>query len=281
MEKNKPEPSLKNERYGPHERNVLDFWPAKSETPTPVVIYFHGGGFVEGNKSLHDLQFALLPKGVSAVAANYRFVKAGDTNVETVLHDGARVVQFVRSKAKEWNINPARIALIGSSAGGNIALWLTYHDDLADPQSNDPIEHFSSRVSCMVGFGTQTSNNPNFFLEKIGGNKAIHPSFPHMWGEIDMQDLASPEIQAKINECSAIHHVKKGNPPVFLIYGQAPPASLYPEETPTGETVHSAKFGLLLKEKTDPLGLECHIDYPGHNAQENEIQFLLRNLKVH
>lgn len=47
-----PPPTFENVKYGPHERNVLDFWQAKSEQPTPVLVSIHGGGFVQGNKSV-------------------------------------------------------------------------------------------------------------------------------------------------------------------------------------------------------------------------------------
>lgn len=285
--KNKPkkdnnnrQPDQANVKYGDHQRNVLDFWKAESDKPTPVLIYLHGGGFVGGNKQLNNLQKALLKDGVSAVSANYRFVATGETSLEDVMHDGARVVQFVRSKAKEWNIDPDRIAMTGSSAGGNMSVWLAYHDDLADPQSKDPVQHFSSRISCVVGYGAQTSNDPSFILSKIGGNKTIFPSLPKMYGKLDMNKLNSPEVQAATKECSAINHVTKDDPPVYLVYYNVPPKGLYPESTDIGVSIHSAKFGVLLKEKTDPLGLECVLVYPGQKANENETQFLLRNLKV-
>ena len=47
----------------------------------------------------------------------------------------ARAIQFLRTKAKEWNFNPARIAVIGGSAGAASSLWLAYHDDMADPKA--------------------------------------------------------------------------------------------------------------------------------------------------
>ena len=50
-----------------------------------------------------------------------------------------RVVQFLRFKATELGIDPARIAASGSSAGAGIALWVGFHDDLADPKSADPV----------------------------------------------------------------------------------------------------------------------------------------------
>jgi acetyl esterase/lipase len=47
-----PVPPTRTEvRYGPHERHVLDVWQVSSAAPTPVLIYFHGGGFVGGDKA--------------------------------------------------------------------------------------------------------------------------------------------------------------------------------------------------------------------------------------
>ncbi|HID23161.1 MAG TPA: hypothetical protein EYP14_12270, partial [Planctomycetaceae bacterium] len=47
---NVPPPDFANVSYGPHERNVLDFWKAKAKSPTPVLVFFHGGGFRDGDK---------------------------------------------------------------------------------------------------------------------------------------------------------------------------------------------------------------------------------------
>jgi acetyl esterase/lipase len=62
--------------------------------------------------------------------------------------DGGRAVQFARSKAKEWNIDKARIAATGGSAGAGISLWLAFRDDLADPKSDDPVARESTRLTC-------------------------------------------------------------------------------------------------------------------------------------
>jgi acetyl esterase len=67
-----PPPDHADVRYGPHERNVLDVWLAKSPTPTPLVVYYHGGGFRAGDK--RTLNVELLEKlrsgGISVAAAN-------------------------------------------------------------------------------------------------------------------------------------------------------------------------------------------------------------------
>jgi acetyl esterase/lipase len=46
-----PAPTVANLKYGPHERNVLDFWQAKSDKPTPVLFFIHGGGWMGGDKA--------------------------------------------------------------------------------------------------------------------------------------------------------------------------------------------------------------------------------------
>src|SRR6516225_8834777 len=112
---------LLNVPYGKHPRQVLDFFQAKSEKPTPVVFYIHGGGWRAGDKKTNPQPF--LDKGISVVAINYRYVKNGveekiEPPVKAPLEDAARALQFVRSKTAEWNIDKKRIGATGGSAGG-------------------------------------------------------------------------------------------------------------------------------------------------------------------
>jgi len=70
-------PTLENVAYGPYERNVLDFWRAESDVPAPVLIFIHGGGFVNGDKRSvrgNVIVEACLEKGVSFAAINYRLM---------------------------------------------------------------------------------------------------------------------------------------------------------------------------------------------------------------
>jgi len=117
-------PTFTDVKYGPHTRNVLDFWLAKSAKPTPAVAFIHGGGFTAGDKSKirgDRLVQKCLDAGVSFAAINYRY--RTDTPIQDVLRDCARAIQFIRWKAAEWNVDKARVASYGGSAGAGTSLW--------------------------------------------------------------------------------------------------------------------------------------------------------------
>ena len=124
-----PKPTHADVKYGSHERNVLDFWKAASDKPTPLVVYFHGGGFRAGDKK-HFHRSSLLstyyPKGVSFATANYPFLKHVGNDYQAILRHTADCMKFIRSKAKEWNIDTRRIAVAGASAGTLISEYIAY-----------------------------------------------------------------------------------------------------------------------------------------------------------
>ena len=137
-----------NEKYGTDERNVLDFWVAESEKATPVLVFIHGGDFVGGSKSqvmlYNQLIDTCLKNGVSFAAINYRYAKGDD--VKDSLSDCGRAVQFIRSKAGDWNVDKKRIAVFGGGSGADMAMWLGFVDDLANADSSDAVGKESSRV---------------------------------------------------------------------------------------------------------------------------------------
>jgi len=118
------QPTLKDVAYGKHPKQVLNFWKAESATPTPVLFFIHGGGWTAGNRSsgLAGLLPVMLKSGISVVSVEYRFISEATQDgvvppVKGPLSDAARALQFVRSKAAEWNIDKARIGASGGSAG--------------------------------------------------------------------------------------------------------------------------------------------------------------------
>src|SRR5215208_7513508 len=155
-----PTPDVRDAKYGPHERNVLDLWKAKSDKPTPLVVFIHGGGFRGGSKEALSpaLLEGLLSKGVSVMAINYRL--SPEVSFPAHYMDCARAIQYARSKAKEWNLDPKRVGATGGSAGAGTSLWIGFHDDMADPQNADPVLRQSTRLTCMAVQGAQSSYDP-------------------------------------------------------------------------------------------------------------------------
>lgn len=164
----KPAPTHADVAYGPHERNKLDLWLAKSDTPAPLVVYVHGGGFVNGSKAGASAGMirGCLDAGVSFTAINYRFRSSAP--IQDILRDCARSIQFVRANAKRYNIDPARIASYGGSAGAGTSLWLAFHPDLADAKNADPVLRESSRLAAAGAINTQATYNVRRWPEFLG-----------------------------------------------------------------------------------------------------------------
>ncbi|WP_342750837.1 alpha/beta hydrolase [Termitidicoccus mucosus] len=257
--------------YGEHERQVLDFWKAPSDKPTPVLIYIHGGGWVRGDKKAVPYVQKYLDAGISVVSINYRFswqaqLAGVKPPVEWPLRDAARAVQFVRSKAVEWNIDKQRIAASGKSAGACSSLWLAFHDDMAAPKSTDPVARESTCLTCAAVNIAQTTLDPQQMKEwtpnsRYGG---------HAFGFMDPNDLKTrdtrfteflehrAEILPWIKEYSPYEYASAGDPPVYLYYDNAPALGKSPRD-PT----HTANFGVKLQEKLNTLGVSCELVYPG------------------
>ena len=273
-----PKPTVSEIAYGKHDRNVLDFWKAESDAPTPVAFVIHGGGWKGGSKERLD-RFAdpnaLLKAGISVVAINYRYVTSTEKPpVKAPLHDAARALQFVRSKAKEWNLDKKRIGAAGGSAGACSSLWLAFHDDLADPKSKDPVARESSRLSCAAVTGAQTTLDPKQMKEwtpnsRYGG---------HAFGLRSFADFLKQreKILPWIAEYSPYALVTKDDPPVYLIYG-TPPAIGKDQKDPT----HTSNFGVKLQEHCKTKGVTCELVYPGQAKVKhaNPTAFLISQLK--
>jgi len=250
-------PTQADVKYGPHERNVLDFFQAKSDRPTPLVVYIHGGGFVGGNKNGFNRAMvkAMLDSGISFASIHYRFVDGKDVIFPVPQRDGALAVQFLRSKAKEWNLDPERVACFGGSAGAGISMWIGFHDDLADPKSDDPVARQSTRIQAIGTFGGQGTYDPIKIKELIGGRAWEHPSLLKVYGLRTTEEALhpTPQQQKLYDEGSAITHLTKDDPPLYMVYSEDDP--LAPNARP-GQGIHHCNFGKQLKAKMDELGIE-------------------------
>jgi acetyl esterase/lipase len=270
-EKRREQPDYADVHYGPHERNTLNIWLAGNEAPTPLVVYFHGGGFRWGDKRSIRQKYlsSLLAAGISVAAVNYRLSSTAPYPAQ--MHDSARALQFLRHYAARYNIDPARIGATGASAGGGISLWLAFHEDMADQASKDPIARLSTRVSAAVVYETQTTYDPRKIMELFNTSR-VDKALIQFFGMHTVADVNDPNYHPLFFDASAINHLTTDDVPVMLYYSQADKP--LQANTSGKEHIHHPRFGHLLKEKMDRLGILCVLklreDY--RNSPGNIIQ---------
>lgn len=264
-----PKPTVANLPYGKHERQVLDFWKAESDTPTPLLFFIHGGGWQAGDKNRTGGIENFLKAGISVVAINYRYIVQATADgvvppVKGPLSDAARALQFVRSKAAEWNIDKQRIGASGGSAGACSSLWLAFHPDMADPKSSDPIARESTRLWCAAVIGAQTTLDPQQMKDWTPNSKYGGHAFGFK-GDAEKKLSQFDEFLTKrdtilpwIAEYSPYALVTADDPPIYLIYA-APPALGQEQKDPT----HTANFGVKLQDHCKKSGVDCELVYPG------------------
>jgi arylformamidase len=271
-------PTHADASYGPHARNVLDFYAAKGAGPRPLLVYIHGGGWTSGDKKQDPKNFQpFLDKGISYAAVNYRL--SGQAILPAPVHDAARAIQFLRSKAKEWNIDTDHIALTGGSAGACTSMWLLFHDDLADPKAGDPVLRESTRVCAAAVSAGQTSIDPKVVEVWVGPNILKHRMINLSVGEKTIEDALQnyEQHRALYVEFSPYNHVDAKDPPLFMTYG----SDMTLPSKDAGHGIHHPVLGVKLKEKSDSVGHECHLLIPGTSKSEkyaNANEFLMAKL---
>lgn len=267
-------PTLRDVAYGPHERNKLDFWQAPSDEPTPVVFYIHGGGWVGGSKESNKGPYLeLLDEGVSYASINYRLARDGNV-LPCSLEDAARALQFVRSKAKEWNIDPDRIVANGGSAGGCSSLWLAFHDDMADPTSDDPIARESTRLMGAVVIIAQTTIDPRVVDARLGFSASNHKMIWNTVGAASREDLLEnyERYEPIFRSASPLTHFTADDPPVFMIYSEDTPAP------PESDGIHHVEFGRILLEAAAEIGHQPKLVFHGKDTREAAVDDFVREL---
>jgi acetyl esterase len=279
----RPRPTHADVAYGAHPRQVLDFYRAPGDRPAPVIVFIHGGGFVAGDKAGFPLPLlrGAHEHGIHFASINYRFVDGEKVLFPMPQHDGARAVQFIRSRAAEWGVDPVKTACVGGSAGAGISMWVGFHDDLKKPESADPVERQSTRIQAVATMGGQGTYDPIRIKELVGGRAWEHPSLLKVYGLKSTQEALNPTPAQKrlYDEASADTHLTRDDPPLFMIYSE--PDIVPPPDSRPGQFIHHPNFGKDLKKRMDRLGIENHYVHTseGGNPQRRMVEFLVKHLK--
>jgi acetyl esterase/lipase len=176
------------------------FFPAPDKATGAAMIVCPGGGYgmLAGYEG-EDFARWLCDQGITGFVLKYRLGSAGYRHPR-MLQDAARAVRLVRSRAAEWQLDPKRIGIVGSSAGGHLASTLLTHFDSGDAAAPDPID----RVCCRPDVGVLC------YPVITMGDETHKGSRDNL--------LGTNPPPALIAELSNEHHVTAGTPPCFIFH---------------------------------------------------------------
>jgi acetyl esterase/lipase len=193
-----------------HERQKLDlFLPSKANGPLPLVVGIHGGGWQGGSKEQAPVQ-VLAVEGYAAARINYRLIQHAAFPAQ--IEDCKAAIRWLRANAKTYNIDPDRIAVWGSSAGGHLAALLGTSAHVKQLEGNGDNLDQSSRVQAVIDwFG------PTDFLHVDGEFKYAQAAVAKLLGgpvseRKELAALASP-----------VTHVTKESAPFLILHGDKDP----------------------------------------------------------
>lgn len=124
---------------------LTPYLPEKPGSARAAMVICPGGGYgtLADHEGSHYAKF-LNEHGIAAYVLRYRLGSAGYRH-PVMLNDAARAIRIVRARAIEWNIDPAKVGIMGSSAGGHLASTALTHFDSGNTEAADPIDRQSSR----------------------------------------------------------------------------------------------------------------------------------------
>lgn len=169
----------------------------------PAVVWIHGGGWRQGDKNNASNAIAAAKRGFFAVSINYRL--SGEAAFPAAIEDCKGAVRWVRANAKAYGVDPERIGVWGSSAGGHLALLVGSADDTAGLEGKSGYARESSRVQAVCSwFG------PSDFSK--AGTVARDPVALFLGG-------TQEEKPEEYKRASPVTHVSKDDPPVLMVHG--------------------------------------------------------------
>lgn len=157
----------------------------------PAIIFFHGGGWVEGDaQRFYDQARHLAGKGLVAISAEYRLGTIDGTDPRTALSDAISAMRYVEANAGRLNIDSQRIAAGGGSAGGQLAAALATSQGFEDSSDGVTVPY---RPSALVLFNPVIDNGP--------------------------QGYGHGRVAGYWRSFSPLHNIRSGHPPTVIMLG--------------------------------------------------------------
>lgn len=273
--------------YDTKTRTQFDIWLPHSNTPTGLVLYVHGGGFSSGDKDFvytvqsggawdfpTDIRF-LLQNNIAFATVRYSLLNptAETEGIKKSMSDVRRALQYIRSRANDFNIDKNNIILAGNSAGAGTSLWIACNNDFSNSQSNDPVLRESSRVKGVVARETQSSYNiedrwvNDVFTDygitwsTILANEA--GNIQKIYGVSSLAQYESPSTDAYRADVDLLSLMTADDPEIWLnntLRDVVNPYNPYSPDIPS----HHAFHARALKKRADAVGIK-NITFYGKN----------------
>ena len=257
------------------ERQKLDIHLPDGEGPFPVVVYYHGGAWLTGDKATapeaQGILDAIVEKGYAVVCANYRY--ASEAQWPAQIYDCKAAIRYIRARADEYGLDASRIAVFGASAGGHLALMTALTNGVAEFEDlSMGNATYSSEVMAVV------SNYCISDLTKWDSRSSLYDSV----GDPIEKLLGADWTEEQALAASPITYVSEDSVPVYLAHGQ---------NDSLVEPYHSSDLEEALKAVIDPELVDTyypadapHADptiWNGTDSITNIIAFLQKRFEPH
>ncbi|MDP7006496.1 MAG: alpha/beta hydrolase [Phycisphaerales bacterium] len=185
-----------------HKLSMDVVFPSNSVGSLPVVIFIHGGGWIEGRRQDGLRSIKMFAKGgYFAMTIDYRL--AGQGGFPDAVHDCKAAIRFVRKNADELGINPDKIALVGFSAGGYLStlVGVSSGNNLLDGSINGT--DITTEVTCVGSI-----------------NGTVMPQRAKGIGKKIYEQWALRDKETKLENTLPITYLDKSDPPIYLLCGE-------------------------------------------------------------
>jgi acetyl esterase/lipase len=208
-------------RYGPEPYQLLDLYlPARSgrERPVPTIVYLHSGGWIGGSRAhVADVAAAQVARGYAVASLDYRLAAPGGAgSFPAAVYDVKRAIRFLKVGAEPWGLDPARMVLMGASAGGHLAALSAVSVGQLEPNLSGLLAAVDSSVVAIVDI-VGITDLTTFSLT------------PHPWAApltadflgCPMRDGRAACSPSRLRMASVATYLSARSPPVFMAYGAA------------------------------------------------------------
>jgi len=187
------------------------YYNPQSQTPTPIVIQIHGGGWNHGTKESQTGFGTYFKAGLAVANVEYRLVDKAIA--PGAIEDIRCALKFIKLHANELNIDPRKVILAGTSAGAHLALMggLLENDNRFDLNCDGKVDMKVAAIISM--YAPSNFNDTSVDIKQF-------KSLIHWFGK----NVNNPTF---INSISPVSYIKKSSPPVFIVHGNADPVVPY------------------------------------------------------